>query len=488
MCKIKTVFYLLILTIVPGLLSAQGIQLVEAFPNIPNFTRPVVFTHAGDGTNRVFVVEQAGRIKVLANDSTTSSVTTFLDITAKVDDSSNEEGLLGLAFHPDYANNGYFYVNYIATPTGSYRRTRISRFQVSAGNPNAADTTEFIIKEIFQPFSNHNGGNLMFGLDGYLYIGMGDGGSSGDPNNRAQHLDSLLGKILRIDIDTMVAPNNYGIPPTNPYASGGGAPEIFTVGMRNPWRFSQDPVTGQIWCGDVGQNAYEEIDLLEIGNNYGWRCYEANHTYNTGGCGAMSNYTFPVKEYAQGSNGFSVTGGYIYRGSRRPELVGRYIYGDYVSKRVWKLKYDAGIVTEDELLLTAPGSGISSFGVDQDNELYICNFDGNIYKFNLSTTGVTGNGSETPSNYELKQNYPNPFNPSTSINYSIPKLSNVKLVIYNSLGKEVNTLVNTTQLAGNYNRIWDGKDNSGNVLPSGVYFYTITAGDFADSKKMLLLK
>ncbi|MBS1517410.1 MAG: PQQ-dependent sugar dehydrogenase [Bacteroidetes bacterium] len=464
---------------------SQTLALQNAFPNC-SFSSPLYLTHSNDGTNRVFVVEKNGLIKVLPNDSLTSDYRTFLNATNLIITGS-ERGLLGLAFHPNYASNGYFYVNYTRAGDGA---TVVSRFNVSSNNPNKADSlSQQILLTIPQPYSNHNCGMLFFGLDGYLYIGMGDGGSGGDPGNRAQNLNELLGKVLRINVDTATAVTNYGIPPTNPYAMGGGRPEIFTVGMRNPWRMSVDPVTGMIWCGDVGQDAWEEIDILEVGKNYGWRCYEGNAPYNTAGCGAASEYTFPIKVYANAGSDCSITGGYVYRGIRRPELNGRYIYGDYCSGKIWKLKYENGTITEDALLLSAPTS-IQSFGSDQNNEFYVCGVNGIIYRFNKSDlVGVGNNNISNPSEFRLEQNYPNPFNPETSIKYSIPENTNVKLVIFDAGGKEIATLVNTKQLSGNYNIRWNGKDAVGNNLPSGVYFYNLTAGNsFTQSRKMLLIK
>lgn len=496
MLKIKLFLVLIIYVLIFNLqaLFSQPLELIEAFPNL-TFTRPVLLTHSNDGTDRIFVIEQRGVIKVFSNDSNVSSSTNFMNIEGRVDDTGNEMGLLGLAFHPDYSNNRYFYVNY-TNSDGGIRKTRVSRFTTMAGNPNQADTSsEFIIMEITQPYSNHNGGMIFFGLDGFLYIGMGDGGSGGDPQNYAQNLQSLLGKILRIDIDTTVGSMNYGIPSTNPFYGnpGAGKEEIYAIGMRNPWRFSQDPINGEIWCGDVGQNAWEEIDLIENGKNYGWRCYEGNHPFNTSGCLPISNYTFPVKEYANAGGDCSITGGYIYRGTRRPDLVGRYIYADYCSGKIWKFLYQNGTISEDQLLLTAPWN-ISSFGVDQHNELYIVRMDysgsdSRIYKFNADTSvGVGTSGYIIPNEYKLKQNYPNPFNPETNIVYYIPKLSNVKLIIYDAVGREVRTLVNTSQLAGNYEVRWNSKDDFGNEVSSGVYFYSLKSDDFNGTKMMLLIK
>lgn len=484
--KISTRILIAFLSIaVTGALRAQPFEFVNAFPNL-SFSQPLYVTHANDGSNRVFVVEKTGVIKVLPNDSNTSNATSYLNVSNKIS-SGSERGLLGLAFHPNYASNGYLYINYTRSGDGA---TIVSRFRRSGTDPNKADSlSELVLLTIAQPFSNHNGGIVFFGLDGYLYIGMGDGGSGGDPGNRAQNLNELLGKVLRINVDSASGGNNYSIPPTNPFAQGGGRPEIYTIGMRNPWRISQDPVTGLIWCADVGQDAWEEVDLLEVGKNYGWRCYEGNAPYNTSGCGPQSNYTFPVKVYQNVGSDCSVTGGYVYRGARRPELTGQYIYGDYCSRKVWRLKYENGNVTGDSLIASAPSS-ILSFGTDQNNELYLCGSNGIVYRFNRSNlVNVSNNVTGVAENFVLKQNYPNPFNPVTNIGYSIPEISKVNLTIYNSVGREVRTLVNTVQLPGEYSIAWNGKDSFGNNIASGVYYYSLkTDAGFSETKRMLLVK
>jgi glucose/arabinose dehydrogenase len=456
------------------------VSFVNAFPNL-SFSLPLFLTHSGDGTNRIFVVQQRGLIKVFPNDSLAASSQTFIDLSNIVSSSGNERGLLGLAFHPNYSSNRYFFVYYTRSSDGALR---ISRFTTMAGDPNKADSlSELNMLTIAHPsFTNHNGGCLMFGADGYLYAGTGDGGSGGDPNNNAQNLNSLLGKILRIDINTPSGGNNYSIPPSNPYASGGGAPEIFAVGMRNPWRFSRDPVTGTIYCGDVGQDAWEEVDTIAVGKNYGWRCYEGNATFNTSGCGPSSNYTFPITVYQNVGSDISITGGYVYRGSRVPWLVGRYIYADYGSRKTWKLLLSGGTVSENEQIGLAP-SGVPSFGVDQNNELYTVCSNGLIYKFLNTVIGVNGNGNTIPDGFVLEQNYPNPFNPSTSIRFTVPVNTAVNIKIYDLTGQEIAVLLNESKSAGNYSVTWEAAN-----YPSGVYFYEMTAGDYKERKKMVLVK
>ncbi len=480
------IFFALILALVVSELSySQPFQFVNAFPSV-TFSDPLYVTHSNDGSNRVFVVEKTGRIKVLPNDSTTSDSRVFLDVTNKIA-SGSERGLLGLAFHPNYASNGYFFVNYTRSGDGA---TIVSRFSRSSGDPNKADSlSELIYLTVSQPFSNHNGGIIFFGLDGFLHIGMGDGGSGGDPGNRAQNVNELLGKVLRINVDSASGGNNYSIPPTNPFAQGGGRAEIFTIGMRNPWRISQDPVTGLIWCGDVGQDAWEEVDILEVGRNYGWRCYEGNATYNTSGCGPSTNYTFPIKVYQNILSDCSITGGFVYRGQRRPELTGQYIYADYCSRKVWRLKYENGVVTGDSLIATAPTS-VYSFGIDQNNELYMCGPGGVVYRLNRSDlVGIENTSGNVASDFNLSQNYPNPFNPTTTISYSVPERSKMQLTIFDSRGSEIVTLVNTVQLKGRYDIAWNGKDGCGNSVASGAYFYRLSSDKgFAETKRMILVK
>ena len=455
--------------------------LQDAYPNL-SFTNPVFLTHAGDGTNRVFVIEQAGIIKVFPNTQSTSDAKIYLDITDRVDDSGNEMGLLGLAFHPDYQNNGYFYVNYTAD---NPRRTIIARFQVTS-NPDSADkNSEFEILTFNQPYTNHNGGWIGFRQsDGYLYIATGDGGSGGDPNNNAQNITVLLGKILRIDVD---GGTPYAIPPTNPFYDSTNVSikkEIYTWGMRNPWRNSFDPVTDWFWCADVGQGAWEEIDILENGKNYGWRCYEGTHPYNLAGCN-YPEYVNPIYEYPHNPE-CSITGGYVYRGINVPELEGKYIYGDYCSSKIWALSYDGINPTTNELLVTAAGP-VTSFGVDQNDEIYVTSSNGKIYRFTPTVTSVKPDINLN--DYILEQNYPNPFNPATVISYNIPEESNVVIKIYNSLGKQIDTIASGLKQKGFYQTKWNAGE-----FASGIYYAKMTAESTASDKvysraiKMLYLK
>lgn len=367
---------------------AQTLQ-ATLFKN--GFAQPVFLCSPPGDTTRQFVVEQGGKIRIIKNGVTLT--TNFLHLgsaasggLAKIS-TGGERGLLGLAFHPNYAQNGYFYVNYTAAGSGA---TVIARYQVSAANPDVAATAETVLLTIAQPFSNHNGGCIQFGLDGKLYIATGDGGSANDPNNAAQNTSSLLGKMLRLDVNL---PAPY-IPADNPYV-GAGAPldEIWHIGLRNPFRFSFDRQTGDMFIGDVGQNAIEEIDFAPAGasgRNYGWRCMEGTASTGLSGCTPNSPaLTPPIRDYTQASGGHcSAIGGYVYRGSTICGLQGTYFYADYCSSAIWSLRYVNGAVsnftlrtTELEPAGTPTISSISSFGEDASGEIYILDYsDGEIYR------------------------------------------------------------------------------------------------------------
>jgi glucose/arabinose dehydrogenase len=324
------------------------------------------------------VVEQAGVVQVFSNNPSAKTKKVFLDIRNKVEDSGNEEGLLGLAFHPDFKTNGFFYLNYTASNPD---RTVISRFKVSVNQPDQADaTSEQVILTFLQPYSNHNGGQVSFGSDGYLYISVGDGGSGGDPQGNGQNRRTLLGSILRIDVNRQENGKQYAIPPDNPFAKNtdGYREEIFAYGLRNPWRISFDPVTKKLWAGDVGQNAYEEIDIIENGGNYGWNTMEGKHCYEPrSGC-KTTGMKMPVWEYGR-SEGVSITGGFVYRGPTLSALTSKYIYADYGTRKIWALDV-SNISHPVNSVLLAADFNISSFGVDEKNELYMCGFDGKIYR------------------------------------------------------------------------------------------------------------
>jgi len=395
------------------------------------FTSLTEITHAPDDS-RLFAVQQGGIIKII-NSNGTVNATPFLTLTSTTILSGGERGLLGLAFHPNYAVNGYFYVNYTRAGDGA---TVIARYSVSA-DPNVADATSgTVLLTVSQPYSNHNGGTIKFGPDGYLYIGMGDGGSGGDPGNRAQNINENLGKILRIDVDSG---SPYGIPPTNPYVDVAGNDEIWSIGMRNPWKFSFNRLNGDLWVADVGQDAIEEIDkitspLPNTGLNFGWRCYEANAVYDTssGTCPAYASTVAPFSQYNQTTARCSITGGYFYTGTMYPNFVNKYIFGDYCSGEVGTIN-SLGVLTwgYDASFL------ITTFGEDKDGELYVGG-GGTIYRVVDTSLGLT-NFNKNGLSF-----YPNPAKTEIFIkNEAATTLSQV--TIFDLTGKVV--LTQTENLA-----------------------------------------
>ncbi len=452
-----------------------SLQLEEPFPNL-RFTRPVDFQTPGDGSDRIFVVEQAGVIKVFDNRSDTGSAGAFLDIKSRVRDQGNEEGLLGLAFHPNFSSNGYFFVNYTAS---SPRRTVVARYSVDPNDSDRALSSETVILEVAQPYSNHNAGQIVFGPNGYLYVTLGDGGG-GDPQDNGEDPSTLLGSILRIDVD---GGSPYAIPSDNPFVGNteGYREEIYAYGLRNPWRISFDPSSGRLWAADVGQNLYEEVNIIEKGRNYGWDVMEGLHCYepNTG-CNE-TGLTSPVWEYSH-DLGISITGGFVYRGTLAPSLAGRYVFADYGTGRIWALAWDGSDATVEEIMDTS--LAISSFGVDEQQELYALAFNGRIYRFTEAPPPSTSAESEElPTEVALLGNYPNPFNPETTIRYALPQAGNVRLAVYDLLGHEVAVLVDEPKPAGHHATRFDAGD-----LPSGAYVYRLQAQDKIMVQIMMLVK
>lgn len=375
---------------------SQNINLTQFASGI---TAPTEVVNAGD--SRLFVTQQGGLIRIINTDGTINT-TPFLDISS-LTTTDGERGLLGLAFHPDYEDNGYFYINY----TNANGNTVIARYSRSAANPDLADANSAqILLTVTQPFDNHNGGCLRFGPDGYLYIAMGDGGSGGDPNNNGQNINSLLGKILRINVNG-AAP--YAIPAGNPYADTDGADEIWAVGVRNPWKISFDRLNGDLWIADVGQENIEEINhapATAAGLNYGWRCYEGNDAYNTQGCAAAATFTYPVAQYTHTNNACSITGGYVYRGSLYPALAGKYVFADYCNSRIGYTD------TSGEITWTGSFTGnIATFAEDINGELYaVGRTNGIIYKIVETTAGTVNFGTAQV------RLYPNPAKDVLNIN------------------------------------------------------------------------
>lgn len=366
---------LLLLAVAPlGAQDAANVRLTEV---ADGFNRPLYLTHAGDGSGRLFVLEQGGRVYILQEGQRLD--TPFLDLTTLVSADANsfgytERGLLGLAFAPDYATSGIFYVNYTDRAGDSV----VARYRVSA-DANVADSVSAeIILTVDQPYANHNGGHLAFGPDGYLYIGFGDGGSQGDPQGNGQRLDTLLGKLLRIDVS---GETGYTIPADNPFVGTPDAqPEIWAYGLRNPWRFTFDRATGDLYIGDVGGSAWEEINFQPAdstgGENYGWSLFEASQARTAAGSDGL---TMPIAEYSH-SEGVSVTGGYVYRGERIPDLQGIYLYGDFGFGTIWAAWRDAVGAWQSAVYIANSGQVISSFGEDEAGELYIVNYSGLVMR------------------------------------------------------------------------------------------------------------
>ena len=390
--------HLLLLGLALALAAPAAAQsLSNAFPNL-SFSAPVDLQAPDDGSNRLFVVEQAGRIRVFENDAGVTSSSLFLDINVPVA-SGGEQGLLGLAFDPDYAQNGYFYVNYTASPP---RRTVVARYSVSASDPNVADpASEVVLFTVNQPYSNHNAGQLQFGPpegpggERYLYVGMGDGGSANDPQENGQNPGTLLGSMLRLDVDGGGLPLDCAagtgaatIPADNPFIGQAGfCNEAWAYGLRNPWRYSFDSA-GQLWIADVGQGTWEEVNIVDAsdaGANFGWDQYEGNSCFE-GPCSSAGK-TFPEHVYPHTFNtsgGFSVIGGYVYEGPSCAALQGLYVYGDYITRNLWTLDYD-GTTATNSLLIGFSGRSMSSFGRDEQGDVYLVDLSASrIYGFDCA--------------------------------------------------------------------------------------------------------
>jgi uncharacterized repeat protein (TIGR03806 family) len=384
--------------------NLSGVTTQRAFPNLA-FNQPLGLFQAPGDTSRIFILERPGRIRAFPNmpGAMPGSVTTFLDIAARVN-TSGEGGLLGAAFHPQWATKKEVFVSYTETgPGGSIPlRSVIARYTSMDNGVTLDPTSEERLLVLDQPYTNHNGGAVAFGPDGFLYIGFGDGGSGGDPLNAGQRLNTNLGKLLRIDVDVPFATQKYGIPSTNPYAAdntpcnrtssardapaGTRCAEIYALGFRNPWRFSFDTASGELWLGDVGQNAWEEVDRVVLGGNYGWRYREGAHCYNPPSNCPTAGLIDPVVEYDHGQ-GVSITGGFVYRGAAIPSLVGKFIYGDYGSGRIWAVTFNTTTMRYEGTLLEDTNISIGSFGQTADGEVYVLNLaNGQIFRLVPSGT------------------------------------------------------------------------------------------------------
>lgn len=375
----------------PARVTLQALQ-VSLVPLFNGLTSPVFVTHAGDGTGRMFVVERAGIIKVAVNGQI--QPTPFLDIQSLINSSGSEQGLLGLAFHPNYASNGRLYVYY----TASNDDDTLARYQVS-GNPNQANSASgSVLFNIHDDFANHNGGMLAFGPDGFLYVALGDEGSGGDPKNNAQNLNLLYGKLLRLNVDGQDPGLQYAIPASNPFSNQAGKRgEIWAYGLRNPWRFSFDRSTNAMMIGDVGQGMWEEVDYQPPGSaggqNYGWNLMEGAHCFAGNPC-SSAGLTLPVAEYSHAAGDCSITGGYVYRGTQSPPLVGAYLYADFCTGKIWTLRQNGGVWTSELLIDTT--INVSSFGEDQAGEVYVVGLGGTVDRISVTETGPPPTATVAP--------------------------------------------------------------------------------------------
>lgn len=460
-------------------------ELKQVFSN-NDFSQPLFLTHAGDGSDRIFIVEKGGRIMVMPNRNT-ALASVFLDLSAVVNPIA-EGGLLGLAFHPEYAANGRLYVYY----THGNLISRVSQFGLS-DDPDVVDAgSEEVIWEVEQPAPNHNGGQVSFGPDGMLYIGLGDGGGANDRFGHAQDPTTWLAAILRIDVDRRTDGLAYGIPPDNPFVGNddGWREEIWAYGLRNPWRFSFDRANANLWTGDVGQNRLEEIDLIEKGGNYGWNIMEGFSCFSPATDCEREGLVLPVIEYGR-TEGVSVTGGYVYRGPTLGALYGVYVYGDFGSRRIWALRYSGGQVQGQAQIATCACS-VASFGEDEAGEIYIVGLDGPIYVFEQlpgeMPTSVEMEDQPLPTEAELRQNFPNPFNPSTTISFTVPDAHQVELEVFDLLGRRVQSLVAGSLPAGSHSVVWDGSDQEGGRVATGVYLYRLRVQGIEYTRKMTLVE
>ena len=468
------------------LTAAQAAAQVASEPWITGLDHPVRLVAPVDD-DRLFVVERGGR--VLAFTQAGAFIDTFLDVSSLTTESS-ERGLLGLAFAPDYATSGRFYISY----TDRDGDSRLARYAVSSDPDRADPASGAILLTVAQPAGNHNGGHIEFGPDGMLYFGLGDGGGGGDPQNNAQDDQTLLGKLLRLDVS---GPGGYAIPPDNPHLGRPPLDEIWAKGLRNPWCWSFDRLSGDLYIADVGQGELEEINVRPAGwpggANYGWRLMEGTACYNPDtGC-FRPGLTLPVHEYTHGGSPFrcSISGGYVYRGADIPQLKGQYFYADYCSAEVWSLTWTEAEGATNVRNWTAqlePSGGfgaIAAFGQDAAGELYVLAYDrGTVYRLVPSASSVP-----PASKLDLHGNAPNPFNPTTVVSWSAdPQAGPVSLRVYDLAGRLVRTLADGRVPVGADSATWDGTDDRGRAVASGVYHYRLQQGSQAVTRKMVLLE
>jgi glucose/arabinose dehydrogenase len=478
--KLFTTFFSVLLLSCSHLLQAQY-SLVNPYPSLPTFNRPLELRLANDGTNRMFVLEQTGKIYVFENSPTVSKRKLFLDLSDIVKKDQNETGLLGMALHPNFKNNKTFYINYDSDKSGTIK-TFISSFKVSANNPDSAiRNSEKQLLIVDDPEWNHNGGCLQFGPDKYLYFSLGDGGGANDQWNNAQNLGSYWGKIHRINVDDTINGKKYGIPTDNPFVKTAGAlGEIYAYGLRNVWRFNFDAGDNfKLWAGDVGQNAWEEIDIITKGGNYGWKITEGFVCRPGGGNCDKKGLIAPVWTYKR-SEGTSITGGYVYRGSKIPALTGKYIYADYTFGKVWALDIN-DTDTLNELLIAQSQDlpiKISSFAEDFEKEiLMISHMNGKIFKLIADKPSAS---TESDAKAISVLIMPNPTGAKTTIALTNLDPGKVEIDLIDMSGKILQNIANEDRSAGEHLFYFDT-----HKLASGNYFVKVRCGKFETIKKLV---
>ena len=497
---LRLIALLLVLAAGSPAAEAQQVRFADAFPNLPDFDRPIDLQMSPDG-ERWFVVEQGGVISSFPDDAAVSERDTVLDLQDRVfalpgsQGASWEEGLLGLAFHPDFADNGYLFVYYNTFPVedDGRHRTIVSRFTASPGDPPTVDpATELVLLDIEQPLVWHNGGQLAFHPledEANLYVSLGDGGGGGDPFDYAQDRTTLFGSILRIDVDAPSGELNYGIPADNPFVGNaeGWREEIWAYGVRNPWRFSIDPATGDLWVGDVGQNTWEEVTRITApGANLGWDVKEAAFCYGTPSPGEppcdSPDLLDPIWWYPR-NEGASVTGGHVYRGTEIPELAGQYVYGDFISGRIWALD-----VESDEPVNTELGQlgFVSAFGVDADGEMLVASFGGSvrygrIYRIERDLVATEPGTPQAAT--ALRLDGPNPFRDRTALALRTDSPGFVRVAVFDVLGREV-AMLHDGPLAADTHRL---RVESAE-LPAGLYVVRAVGDGWARSQRVTLVR
>ncbi len=476
-------FFLFIVLFIKSANAQYALQ--DVFPNLPAFSSPTDAIIIPDGSNRILVLEQRGGLWIFDPQSATER-RLFWDGKKVVSQNGCETGLLGCAFHPDFASNHYVFLSY-TTGSNPQWSSHIVRYECSANKPDSIIPSSAVdILTIAQPtgLCNHKGGCLQFGPDGYLYASFGDGGSGGDPFKNGQSRSVLLGKILRLDVDHEANGNHYAIPASNPFASNtlGFKKEIYSYGMRNTWKFSFDKITGTLWAGDVGQDAYEEIDTIINGGNYGWNIMEGFHFYN-GTASDTAGLKLPIWEYGHSNGNNAIMGGYVYRGSALPSLIGKYLYGDQGSGRVWALAVGNDPVKNQLIVDKQPSTiSITSFMEDQNKEIYAVGYSGKIYKL-ISTASV--NSTEILSNFSLRieRIFFDELHSQTGIHYSLPQPEHLVISIIDITGREIQRCVDTDKEEGHHLIQFDSRS-----LANGIYFIKLTAASGTLVQKISVMK